>query len=390
MRHILPVRFAVVEDRRGPVLGAAGALAVVAATVLATVKSYTWLSDCLLVVLVLALVGMILLLVSYGRSWFDDSRSKPPPLLDASSPPLDVDAQPEVPDEASQEAELAPAVPFTSLWRYTTEGMEAASVMNSFRKTVSHPGYMHDPYDPTPSHIVLVVLVPCAPLAEMPPTSQIVQAFLKLLTGGAVARLTKMLGAVEPELRWGSYASNGPLNNQAILTRPVDDDKVRPVASAILNLNDTRINFQHFRDPKRAELIVRIDYEAEPGLTLAELHALFVEALQVPDAVVAFLRDDLDIPTYDDPAVHVGLELVGGNTLEDLLDPGDVVSPPGMGRASSFPVYLLADRNGKELHLAAVDAIRGVCDYGLYIHGYEKQLDRLRDEHTSGPCSHRS
>lgn len=125
LRHIPSVCFAVVEDRRGPVLGAAGALAVVAATLLATVKSYPWLSDLLVAVLVLALVGMILPLVSYGRNWFDDSRSKPPPLRDASSPLLDDDTQPEVPDEAQQEAEPASAVPFTSLWRYTTEGMEA-------------------------------------------------------------------------------------------------------------------------------------------------------------------------------------------------------------------------------------------------------------------------
>ncbi len=380
----------VVEDRRGPVLGAAGALAVVAATLFATVKSYPWLSDILIAVMVLALVGMILPLVSYGRNWFDDSRSKPPFLPDASSAPLDDDTQPEVPGEAHQEAEPAPAVPFTSLWRYTTDGMDAVGVMNSFRKAVSHPGYMHDPYDPAPSHIVLVVLVPCAPLAEMPPTSQIVQAFLKLLGGGVVGRLIEMLGAVDPELSWGSYASNGPLNNQAVLTRPADDDKVRPVASAILNLNDTSIKFQHFQDPKRAELIVRIDYEAEAGLTLADLHALFVAALQVPDAVADFLRDDLDIRTYDDPAVHIGLELAGRNTLTDLIDPGEVESPPGMGRSGSFLVYLLADRNGKESHLAAVDAIRGVCDYGLHIHSYEEQLDRLRDKQPPGPCPRRN
>ena len=359
------------EDRRGPFLAAATALVGADAALLALVKADRWLSGILIALLVIGLVGLVVALFSYSVSWIKGWRSEP------------VRPQPDQQEPEDEGAGPMPAAPFTDRWRYTTEGLEAASVSWAFQKAVSHPGYMRDPYDPKPSHAVLVVFVPCAPLAEMPPTSEVVRSFLKLLSGEAIRTLIEMLGQLDQDLSWYSYASNGPLNNQAILARSADDNEA-PVATAILNLNDPSMKFQHFQDPKRAELIVSIERRSESALSLAQLQVWFVKALKVPDAVAAFLGDDIGVPTCDEPAVHVGVELAGRSILTDLVDPGEVEEPPGIGRSRSFLIYLLADRAGKEPRLAAVDAIRGVCDSGLHVHGYEAQLDVLRGSGNAG------
>jgi hypothetical protein len=338
-----------VEDRRGALLGAGSALVGAAGTLLALVHHKPWLTGLLIVVLVIGILAILVALASYvGRS-INDLHPKP---------------------------KRKPAPPFTARWRYTSDGAEAIGAMNATQKTVNHPGYLLSYMEPR-QKIVLAILVPCDPLTDAPPTTAIVKAFLELLSDEVIGELTAMLGASGEGLAWHSYGTNGVLNNLAILARSTEEE-VAPAAAAILNLNDASVHYQHFQDRQRAELILLIEPRLESPLTLAQLHSWLTDALKVSDALGAFLADEVRVSTYADPEVQVGVLLEGRQDLWDLIDPGDVQSSPGTGKSRTFALHLLADRAGSEPGQAVLDAMRGLCDYGLHIHGYESQLDALR------------
>lgn len=226
------------------------------------------------------------------------------------------------------------------------------------------------------SKIVVSVLVPCDPLTEAPPTSALVTSFLELLGGRVVMSLASRIGVGAKELSWCSYGSNGVLNNQAILAVSAED-KDAPAASAILNLNDSSLRYQHFQDPGSAELIMRFEPKLASPLTLAQLYAVITGVLKVPESLGRFLSDDMKVSTYADQPVQIGVCLEGKRYLTDLVDPGDVVSPPGMGQARQYLIYLLSEPTGKAKDAAVIDALRGLRDYGLHVQGYEDQLNVL-------------
>ena len=120
---------------------------------------------------VIGVVALVSASVSYGINWERDWRSKRKP-----------------PEESKRQ----PAPLLTARWRYTTDGTDASSAMIALQKGVNHPGYMQDPYDPTPAKIVVAVLMPCDPLTELPRTSDVVKAFLDLLSGPIVQKLVSM------------------------------------------------------------------------------------------------------------------------------------------------------------------------------------------------------
>jgi hypothetical protein len=213
-------------------------------------------------------------------------------------------------------------------------------------------------------------------MVEAPPTSAFLRAFLDLLGGPAIKSFLSSLGVSGEEVSWHSYRPNGVLNNEAILARSAEDEEV-PAASALLNISDSTVRYQHFKDPEQAELVIRIEPLLATPLPLAQIFAVLLGVLQLPDAVGAFLAKDVGIATYPDRAVQVGVCLEGKRYLTDLINPGDVVSPPGASRSRQYLIYLLGEPSGKTKSMAVIDALRGLCDYGLHVHGYEDQLNVL-------------
>jgi hypothetical protein len=354
-----------VEDRRGVIVAAASAVVAAAGTILALVEGDPWLSGLMIAALVLGLIVGIAVLASYCIGWFKDSRSKARP-------------------EAETYVSRTPGPPFTVRWRYATDGAQAVSTSWSFSKSVSHPGHSLRQTQETPSKVIVSVLVPCTQLAELPPTSEVVEAFLDLLSGPKIGKLTSMLTHVAGGISWYSFSTNGALNNQAILARAADDPEP-PVATAILNLNDTSPKFQHFQDPDRAELLLTIEVRSADGakpkaLSLGQWQVWFVQLLKLPDAFARVLNYEVKTPTFDSLPTHVGVWMESHGDLTDLVDAGAAQSSAGSRPARTFPLYFLADAAGKPAKAVALDALRGVCDYGLHVHGYESQLKELRDQ----------
>lgn len=343
-------------------------MAGVAAALLALVHKHPWLTGLLIAAVVIFGAIATAALASYGRSWLKDTHSK------------------SAPEPETAETIRRPGQPFTARWRYITDGAAAVSTSWSFNKSVSHSGHSQRQSQEMPPKVITSFLVPCAPFEEQTPTSTVVDAFIDLLSGSVIGKLTSMLTHVEGGLSWYSYSTNGALNNQAILARSYDDPEA-PVATAILNLNDSSPKIQHFQDPERAELIVTVEVRSGDGskpeaLTFAEWQAWLVQLLKVPDAFAHTLLEDVRTPTYDSPDVRVGVWLEGHSDLADLVDPGPVAPSGGSQAARTFPVYLLGDPAGKTAPAVAIDALRGICDYGLHIHGYEAQLEALRSGET--------
>jgi hypothetical protein len=329
----------------------AGALITALVAIIGAIKGHSWLSVVLPIVAVVVLVTLIAVWLSSVVGWFTGWRDARKPVGDRGKP---------------KES-------FTALWRNSTDGMDAPSAMNGFNKAIHHPGQANR--EPTPSKAILVILVPCGPLADSISTSTLISSLLSFLNSSAMRKLVEPLSSQPNGVSWDSYRTNGPLNNEAILGHS-GGDEAPPLATAILNLPDDA-RYQHFRDQQRAELHLMIEHRRSEPLTLADWRDWIVAALDLVP-VFAQLLKHVGLKTYDDIQTQVGVWLESPDTLYDLIDPGDVQRSPSNMATRTFPMYLLADRVGKKPKLAALDAIRACCDYGLHVHGYESQLDELR------------
>jgi hypothetical protein len=344
---------------RNDILATAGVVAAIGAA-LALWRSLTWLFIVLIVVTVLLIA--FAWLPSLFRVFQDRQASKP--------------------------VVRKPSAPYASRWRLSLDGVEAVSVSHSFNKSVSHPGHSRHVYDDNPSRVIVSVFVPCGPIDSSVTTSALVKSFLELLSGDPMREVILALAPLPEGFVWHSYSSNGLLNNQAVLARSAELSEV-PAATALLNLNDASIKYQHFQDPNRAELILNIERRSDgdaaaTAASLSEWHGWLLKVFQLPDTFVRFLSQQLNIPTFADMETLLGVWLEGHSDLRDLIECDHFQLPPGAIRSRSIPTYLISDRSGKEPSLAAVDVLRAWCDYGLHAHGYELELAQLSVKGSRG------
>jgi len=280
-------------------------------------------------------------------------------------------------DEGSQSA---PA--FTDLWRHTPNGAEAPGLMMITRKGFSHPGYMTQPPEKPPA-VRIGMLVTCDPLGEKPSTSDLRDKFLAFLSRSPITELIPGLTYVGDDLSWRSYASNGRINNEAILTAS-DDQTDAPVISALMILNEAGLP-RYGHDSRVAELVLHVEPrdkvgQPAPAADFKAWHESFVRALAVPSAFAQFLSQDVGIETYGDPPTQFGVQLTAYRSITQLVDPGGLPTVAGSQPSNWFLGFMIAERDGKGAGDVAVDLLTRVCDHALHLHGYEVELAKLRGE----------
>lgn len=98
----------------------------------------------------------------------------------------------------------------------------------------SHPGYMIPPSEDKLPFVRIGVLVTCDQLGASPSTSDLRGRFLAFLGRPSVSELVNGLTYVGDDLTWRSYAGNGRIHNEAVLTAS-DEQTDAPVVSAMMN-----------------------------------------------------------------------------------------------------------------------------------------------------------
>jgi hypothetical protein len=270
---------------------------------------------------------------------------------------------------------------FTGLWRHTTEGIRAPGLMTTLQKALTHPGYHRREPGKSPPTLRLGVMVACDRLApDGCTTSELRDAFLELLSRGALWEVVKSMTHVTSGASWHLFYGNGRMNNGAILAVNADDPEA-PVAHAILNLTERGV--QHFmQDGRCAELLMYIEPRdrsgaVAPAQPLSDWFQWLLRALKVP-AALATLLSDLGLGVYDDPPAQLGVRLDTSSGLSELINIGQLTRVPGSPLSTSFFSYILADRSGKPAPDAVYDLLRAWCDHALYVTGYEQELDAIR------------
>lgn len=349
------------EDRRAQILAASVAL-IGASTTLLTVRKYGSFPTVLLVGLfVIGALGLLGIIGFWGCDWYRSWR-------------------------ATREARkpiVRPSPAFTGLWRNTTEGAEAPEASTALQKSMNHPGESRDSVEPPVGKISFVFMVPCDRLTDQS-TSGLIKSLQGLLSQPPMSNWVEELTPRHEGATWYHFDSNGPLATGMALG-DAEDTTQAPLATALLNLNDRAVRYQQFQDSRRAELVLTIkvrqgaDDSPFPAM-LATWHKWLEHGMDLCAEFAAFLDKELDLKTYADVQSQVAVQLEGMDDLTGLIAPGDVERAPGASQRRSFQLYLLADRDGKPSREAAIDALRSCCDFGLYVHGYEAQLDALRHE----------
>ena len=214
------------------------------------------------------------------------------------------------------------------------------------------------------------MVVACDPLGRMPTTSDLRDNFLSFLRQPPVWNLTRSLTHVGDDLAWRSYAGNGRINNEAVLTYRADQEEA-PAASAMMILNEQ--GMRHYgQNLRTAELVLRIeprDPDGKPALPAGfqAWYDALVRALAVPEAFERFLSQAAGVTTYDDPPAQLGVQLDACHSISELIDCGGLWPVTGSWPSNSFAGYMIAERAGKQSTEVAVDLLTRVCDHALHL-----------------------
>ena len=268
----------------------------------------------------------------------------------------------------------------TSLWRHTTNGFDVPALMRIGDVSMSHPGYMARSFQDRPPSMRIGVLVACEPLGATPATTELRSRFLGLLASPPVMELISGVSNIGQGVVWAPYGGHGRINLEASLTGP--DEAEPPMASALLLLPEVGMS-EYGRDPRYAELVVHIeprrpDGQPEDAMPIPAWHDLFTRSLDLPGAFAEFLTKELELATTNDPAAQIGIWLKTPGPMTELVDTENLKSIPGSQVSNLYIGYSVADLAGQRAGLAAVELLRQMCDYTLYLDEYEPLLASLR------------
>lgn len=120
-----------------------------------------------------------------------------------------------------------------------------------------------------------------------------------------------------------------------------------------------------------------------PPVTLPTWHGRLVQAIALPAALAKFLVRDLELAVTGNQPAQIAVSLEAPRSLTELVDTSNITALPGSPATSSFTAWAVADPNGQpSADLARVWLI-DMCDYALYLDGYEPVLATLSDPRQS-------
>jgi len=271
----------------------------------------------------------------------------------------------------------------TNRWRTTTDGFEVPALMRLGDAAPPLPAYVaRAASNNEPPSLRLGALVACEPLGQAIPTSELRERFLKLMESRAIAELISDVSYVDSNSSWKRWAGNGRLNLEAGLTVDSNDDEaVPPIAWARILLPDVGMS-SFGRDPRYAEIITHVELRGQ-GDDLVEpvdipaWHKRFTQALALPGVLAEFLTKSLDLSTADDPPAQLGISLKAPHGMLELVDVNDLTLLEGSSVAPWYMGWVIADPTGQSSEKTAVELLRLMCDYTLYVDDYESALASL-------------
>ena len=260
---------------------------------------------------------------------------------------------------------LGPAEQLTAdRWNYTSDGAHASAAMSASEIVLPGTGYRLQAGE-RQAWVRFVALVGCSDLSPDNGGGRLWSQFQPFLKQQPVTSLVNSLCSTGIGLAWTRWATNSPGVIDAILT-PGGENQA--VASARLEVPDGMS--RRFRDPHSAMLIVHFEPSQEEGRPIFPAGPVswadhLLRALELPQALAAFLSRVVGLATSGAPPVTLGFRLEAQHDLAEFFDTTGLHSLPGGQHRSQAIGYFIADHYGISATDAANRMITDVLRYGL-------------------------
>jgi hypothetical protein len=264
---------------------------------------------------------------------------------------------------------------FTAGWRYTSDGFEAAPLMNMV--STSMPGY---PGSDEQSPFVRVgVCVACEPVDRQASSSRIGSGLLRFLSEDPVAALTSSLTQARAGLPWVRQAGHGAIRLEA--TRGETSEAGKPAASAML-LPPVAGLQTHGRREGIACLWLHFEPRGPDGAaarpaSLVTWNQRLRLAVLLAAGFTEFLAADLGLVTHDEPAARIGVLLNAAHSMTELVDAGALRTLPGAVPSRQFLGYAIAENAGQPARDISRTMLAQLCEYTLHLADFEPVIDAL-------------
>ena len=89
--------------------------------------------------------------------------------------------------------------------------------------------------------------------------------------------------------------------------------------------------------------------------------------MKLATAFAGFRAEELGLTTRDYPATRMGIMLQAPDSINELVDPGELTVLPDAIRSNQFLAYTIADHAGKTDNDTARDLLTLLCDHTMHL-----------------------
>ncbi|HEY3904722.1 MAG TPA: toll/interleukin-1 receptor domain-containing protein [Streptosporangiaceae bacterium] len=278
--------------------------------------------------------------------------------------------------EVAEPVLAGPAV--TQRWRLTHSSTDVPNLPELARCGFNHPAYSR-PIDRTPPCVRIRAVVACETLSESHGWQQLRISFTDLLTQEPVMRLIGELTDITGDARWHPRGTQHKTFLEADLT--ADEEAARPLASASLTLSPRP---SAGRLPGRAVLTLHVDFVRRTPITISGQItfkrpsywlARFTEALELPDILAHWLKDELNLAAFDRPPAEFGIMLQDMAPITSMVDAKGIPALQGPPVQNQFTGWALADMNGQTVTMLASAMMLDLSERVLHLNGTAEEME---------------